>query len=119
MPNAWRNGVEQNLHVPFSLSPAHLVVFCSVSLLLLMRPLACLAHWVMLLALTLATLTETLQVLAINRHPSLRDPGMAVADTSLAVTLMALQRRRAGISRPVGFAKSDGCMETNQPGFKK
>lgn len=81
--------------------------------------MACPARWVMLLALTLAMLTEPLQVLVIDRHPRLRDTGMAVADTSLAVMLMALQSRRAGISRPVRFAKSDGRMKTNQPGFKK
>ena len=102
MPNAWRNGVEQSLHVPFSLSSwAHFVVFCGMSLLLMMRPLACPARWVMLLALTLALLTEALQFFAIDRHPRLRDVGIDMAGTMLAVSIMALQNRWAGVSRPV------------------
>lgn len=54
MSNAWRNGVEQSLHIPFSLSSwEHFALFCGMSLLLLllMRPLAYTAGRVMLLAL--------------------------------------------------------------------
>ena len=102
MPNAWRSGVEQGLHVPFSLSSwAHFAVFCGMSLLLMMRPLACPAGWVMLLALTLALLTEALQFFAIDRHPRLRDVGIDMAGTTLAVLIMALRNRWAGVSRPV------------------
>ncbi len=101
MPNAWRNGVEQSLHVPFSLSSwAHFVVFCGMSLLLMMRPLACPARWVLLLALTLALLTEALQFFAIDRHPRLVDVGIDMAGTLLAVVIMALRNRGAGVSRP-------------------
>ena len=42
MPSAWRSGVEQTLHAPFSLSSwAHFVVFFGMAMLLLRRPLAC------------------------------------------------------------------------------
>ena len=100
MPNAWRNGVEQSLHVPFSLSSwAHFVVFCGMSLLLMMRPLACRARWVILLALTLALLTEALQFFAIDRHPRLLDIGIDMAGTLLAVVIMALRSRWAGADR--------------------
>jgi len=102
MPNAWRNGVEQSLHVPFSLSSwAHFAVFCGMSMLLLMRPLAYTARRVILLALVLALLTEALQFFAADRHPRLRDVGIDMAGTLLAVVIMALQNRWAGISRPV------------------
>ncbi len=101
MPNAWRNGVEQSLHVPFSLSSwAHFAVFCGMSMLLLMRPLAYTARRVILLALVLALLTEALQFFAADRHPRLRDVGIDMAGTLLAVVIMALQNRWAGISRP-------------------
>jgi len=101
MPNAWRNGVEQSLHVPFSLSSwAHFAVFCGMSMLLLMRPLAYTARRVILLALVLALLTEALQFFAADRHPRLRDVGIDMAGTMLAVVIMALQNRWAGISRP-------------------
>ena len=101
MPNAWRNGVEQSLHVPFSLSSwAHFAVFCSLSLLLLMRPLACSARRVLLLALALALLSEALQFFAADRHPRLRDVGIDMAGALLAVVIMALQSRWAGVSRP-------------------
>ena len=57
MPNAWRNGAAQSLHIPFSLSSwEHFAVFCGMSLLL-MRPLAYTAGRVMLLALALALMT--------------------------------------------------------------
>ena len=101
MPNAWRSGVEQSLHVPFSLSSwAHFVVFCGMSLLLMMRPLACRARWVILLALTLALLTEALQFFAIDRHPRLLDIGIDMAGTSLAVVIMALRNRWTSAGRP-------------------
>jgi len=100
MPNAWRNGVEQSLHVPFSLSSwAHFAVFCGMSLLLLMRPLACPVRWVMLLALVLALLTEALQFFAAGRHPRLQDVGIDMAGTLLAWVIMALYNRWASISR--------------------
>jgi len=101
MPNVWRNGVEQSLHAPSSLSSwAHFAVFCSMSLLLLMRPLACSARRVMLLALALAMLTEALQFFAVDRHPRLRDVGIDMAGTLLALVIMALQNRWARVSRP-------------------
>ncbi len=101
MPNAWRNGVEQSLHVPFSLSSwAHFAVFCGMSLLLMMRPLACPARWVIVLALTLALLTEALQFFAVDRHPRLLDIGIDMAGTLLAVMIMAVRNRWAGASRP-------------------
>ena len=101
MPNAWRNGVEQSLPVPFSLSSwAHFVVFCGMSLLLMMRPLAYTARRVFLLALVLALMTEALQFFAVDRHPRLRDVGIDMAGTSLAVTIMALRARWGGVGRP-------------------
>ena len=101
MPNAWRNGVEQSLHVPFSLSSwAHFAVFCGMSLLLLMRPLACPVRWVMLLALVLALLTEALQFFAADRHPRLQDVGIDMAGTLLAWIIMALHNRWVSSSRP-------------------
>ncbi|MDB5885725.1 MAG: hypothetical protein JWR74_1896 [Polaromonas sp.] len=100
MPNAWRSGVEQSLHVPFSLSSwAHLAVFFSMSLLLLIRPLARPAWWVMLLALTLAVLTEALQFYAVDRHPRLRDIGIDMAGTLLAVLIMVLRGSWARVVR--------------------
>ena len=94
MPNAWRDGVEQTLHVPFSLSSwAHFAVFFGMSVLLMMRPLAYTAKQVVLLALVLALLTEALQFLAIDRHPRLVDVGIDMAGTVLAVVLMALRNR--------------------------
>ena len=91
MPNAWRNGVEQSLHVPFSLSSwAHFAVFCGMSLLLMMRPLGYTARRVILLSLGLALMTEALQFLAIDRHPRWRDLGIDMAGTLLAVVIMAL-----------------------------
>lgn len=96
MPNAWRNGVEQSLHVPFSLSSwAHFVVFCGMSLLLLMRPLAYTARRVMSLAL----MTEALQFFAVDRHPRLLDIGIDMAGALLAVLIMALRGRWAGAGR--------------------
>jgi len=100
MPNAWRSGVEQTLHVPFSLSSwAHFVVFCGMSLLLMMQPLAYTAKRVVLLTLVLALLTEALQFLAIDRHPRLVDVGIDMAGTVLAVVLMTLRKKRAGVTR--------------------
>lgn len=100
MPNAWRDGVEQTLHVPFSLSSwAHFAVFCGMSLLLMMRPLAYTAKQVVLLALVLALLTESLQFLAIDRHPRLVDVGIDMGGTVLAVVLMALRNRWTGVTR--------------------
>ena len=100
MPNAWRDGVEQTLHVPFSLSSwAHFAVFCGMSLLLMMRPLAYTAKQVVLLALVLALLTEALQFLAIDRHPRLVDVGIDMAGTVLAVVLMALRNRWTCVTR--------------------
>ena len=94
MPNAWRNSVEQSIHASFPLSSwAHFVVFCSLSLLLLMRPLACPVRWVLLLALVLALLTEALQFFAVDRHPRLLDVGIDMAGVMLALTLMAVRRR--------------------------
>jgi len=101
MPNAWRNGVEHSLNIPFSLSSwAHFVVFCGMSLLLLMRPLACTARWVLLLALILALLTEALQYLAVDRHPRLLDVGIDMAGAFLAVAIMVVCRRWMGNARP-------------------
>ena len=101
MPNAWRNGVEQSLQASFPLSSwAHFAVFCSLSLLLLMRPLACSARRVLLLTLALALLSEALQFFAADRHPRLRDVGIDMAGALLAVVIMALQSRWAGVSRP-------------------
>jgi hypothetical protein len=71
-----------------------------MSLELQMRPLACPARWVLLLALTLALLTEVLQFVAIDRYPRLLDVGIELAVTWLAVVNMVLQNRGAGISRP-------------------
>ena len=100
MPNAWRSGVEQTLHVPFSLSSwAHFVVFFGMSLLLMMHPLAYTAKRVILLALVLALLTEALQFFAIDRHPRLVDVGIDMAGTVLAVVVMALQKKWTGITR--------------------
>ena len=100
MPNAWRNGVEHSLNVPFSLSSwAHFVVFCGMSLLLLMRPLACPVRWVLLLALTLALLTEALQYFAVDRHPRLLDVGIDLAGAFLAVAIMVVCRRWVGSAR--------------------
>jgi VanZ family protein len=100
MPNAWRNGVEQTLHAPFPLSSwAHFVVFCGMSLLLLMRPLAYTARRVILLAMALALLTEALQFLAIDRHPRLVDVGIDMAGTFLAVVIMALRNKWAEFTR--------------------
>lgn len=94
MPNAWRKGVEQSLHVPFSLSSwAYFAVFCGMSLLLLMRPLAYTARQVILLALVLALMTEALQFFAVDRHPRLLDVGIDLAGTLLAVVIMALRGR--------------------------
>ena len=91
MPNAWRSGVEQSLHVPSSLSSwAHFAVFCGMSLLLMMRPLGYTARRVILLSLGLALMTEALQFLAIDRHPRWRDLGIDMAGTLLAVVIMAL-----------------------------
>ncbi|CDS50539.1 hypothetical protein [Polaromonas sp. CG9_12] len=101
MPNAWRNGLEQSLHVPFSLSSwAHFVVFCGMSLLLMMRPLAYTARRVILLALVLGVVTEALQFFAADRHPRLRDVGIDMAGTMLAVLIMTLRNRWADVSRP-------------------
>ena len=101
MPNAWRDGVEHSLNAPFPLSSwAHFAVFCGMSLLLLMRPLACPTRWVLLLALVLALLTEALQFFAVDRHPRLRDVGIDMAGALLAVVIMALQSRWGGLGRP-------------------
>jgi len=100
MPNAWRNGVEQSLHVPFSLSSwGHFVIFFGASLLLLIRPLALQARQVMLLALTLALLTEALQFFAVDRHPRLRDIGIDMAGALLATTIMTLREKWAQVIR--------------------
>ena len=103
MPNAWRNGVEQSLHVPFSLSSwAHFAVFCGMSLLLMMRPLGYTARRVILLSLGLALMTEALQFFAIDRHPRWRDLGIDMAGTLLAVVIMALGDSWRRITRSGG-----------------
>ena len=100
MPNSWRNEVEQSFHAPFSLSSwAHFVVFFGMSLLLLMRPLTCLAWRVVLLALALALLTEALQFFAVDRHPRLRDIGIDMAGTLLAVMIMKFREKWAEVTR--------------------
>ena len=100
MPNAWRNGVEQSLHIPFSLSSwAHFMVFLGMSMLLLMHPLAYTARRVMWLALALALMTEALQFFATDRHPRLRDVGIDMAGTLLAMGIMALRDRWDGVGR--------------------
>lgn len=98
MPNAWRSGVEQTFHAPSSLSSwAHFAVFCGMSLLLLMRPLALTTWRVLGLALVLAVLTEALQFFAIDRHPRLLDVAIDMAGTLLAVIIMMLCNMWSGI----------------------
>lgn len=95
MPGAWRSGVEHSLHAPGSLSSwAHFVVFIGIALVLSVRPLAWPAWRVVLLALTLALLTEGLQFFAINRHPRWIDVGIDMAGTLLALLVVGLDRWR-------------------------
>ena len=125
MPNAWRNGIESSLSAPFPLSSwAHFAVFFSMSLVLLMRPLACPVRWVLLLAFALALLTEALQFFAVDRHPRLVDVGIDMAGVMLALTVMAVHRRwgsaapghlQAEVGRSGGLTTYDAPEETHQP----
>ena len=64
------------------------MVFCSISMLLLMRPLACTVWRVLTLALKL--LTEAMQFHAIDRHTRLLGVDIVMAGTLLAVFVMTL-----------------------------
>jgi len=99
MPNAWRSGVEHTLHAPSSLSSwAHFAIFCGISLLLSMRPLALTTRRVLGLALALAVLTEALQFFAIDRHPRLVDVAIDMAGALLAVLIMGVHGLWSGAS---------------------
>jgi VanZ family protein len=100
MPGAWRSGVEHSVQAPFPLSSlAHFVVFTGMALVLSVRPLAWPAERVLLLelalALALALLSEGLQFFAVDRHPRWVDVGIDMADTQLALALVALWRKLA------------------------
>ena len=125
MPNAWRNGVENSLSAPFPLSSwAHFAVFFSMSLVLLMRPLACPVRWVLPLALALALLTEGLQFFAVDRHPRLVDVGIDMAGAMLALTVMAVRKQWGAVTpgqlqdkvgRSGDLSTYDAPEETHQP----
>ena len=85
MPGAWRAGIEGSLHSPWGLSSwAHLVLFAGMAWVA-SAPLAWPWPRVVLAALALALLTEGLQFLAIDRHPSLVDVGIDLAGAGLGL----------------------------------
>ena len=89
MPGGWRSGIVDSLHAPSALSSwAHFVLFASMALVLLVRPLAWPVGRVLLMALALALLTEGLQFFAIERHPRWIDVGIDMAGTLVALTLV-------------------------------
>lgn len=88
MPGAWRNGVEDKIGAPVSLSSlAHLLLFAGMALVVLVRPLAWPPRRVFWCALALALLTEGLQFFAIGRHPRWLDVGIDMGG-ALLVTLL-------------------------------
>ena len=88
MPGVWRDGIEHRLHVPFPLSSmAHLLLFMLIALSLLVRPLAWPFSRVLLVALSIALVTEGLQFFAADRHPRLMDIGIDLTGTLLALIL--------------------------------
>jgi VanZ family protein len=96
IPGALRDGIERRMHAPSALSSwAHFVIFTAMALVLSVRPLAWPGGRVLLLALTLALLTEGLQFFAVDRHPRLADVGIDMAGTLLALTFVKWKESRA------------------------
>ena len=88
MPGAWRSGIEHSLRTPFSLSsPAHLVFFAAIALVLSLRPLTLPRSHVFLSALALTLLIEGLPYFAAGRRPRLWDVAIDMAGTVLALGL--------------------------------
>ena len=89
MPGAWRSGVMDALHAPSVLSSlTHLVLFAGMAAVVAARPLQWPVLRILLVALTLAVLTEVLQFFALERHPQLRDVGIDMAGALLGVGLI-------------------------------
>lgn len=87
MPNAWRSGIEQQVHAPFPLSSwAHFAVFGGLAVVAFVKPLARPAWQVLLMALALALLSEGLQFFAVDRHPRLIDVGIDMAGAVTGLT---------------------------------
>lgn len=87
MPNAWRSGIEQEVHAPFPLSSwAHFAVFAGLAVVAFAKPLARPAWQVLLMALALALLSEGLQFFAVDRHPRLIDVGIDMAGAACGLT---------------------------------
>lgn len=88
MPGPWRNAIAHGLHAP-DVAPgfAHLSLFAGIAWVASARPLAWRWPLVLLLALSLALLTEGLQFFAIDRHPSWRDVGIDLCGACLGMLL--------------------------------
>ncbi len=87
MPGAWRAGIEDSLHAPFSLSSwAHCVMFVSMAWVA-SQQLVWPWHRVLLAALALALFSEGLQFFALDRRPGLMDVGIDMAGAALGLLL--------------------------------
>jgi hypothetical protein len=100
MPGVWRVGLEASLHSPFGLSSwAHFVLFAGMALLVSWQPLCWPWQRVVLVALTLALLTEAMQFLAIDRHPRWIDVGidMSGVATGLLLSFLLVKDEKPGM----------------------
>lgn len=89
MPGAWRSDAVQTLHAPSWVSSfSHFALFAGMAMLLAVRPFSWPVARIVLSAFALALLTESLQFLAIDRHPRLLDVAIDMAGTFFAMTLV-------------------------------
>jgi hypothetical protein len=104
IPGAWRSSIESGLHAPAGFSSfAHLVLFAGMSWVACSPPLRWRWSRVLLFALGLALLTEGMQFVALDRHPSWRDVGIDLTGSTLGLCLawvsVRLGQSRSGLSR--------------------
>lgn len=91
IPDLWRNSIEKTIDAPdYFSSLMHFLLFFSMALLLLIRPIALMSWWVFFIMLSLAASTEGLQYFAIDRHPRWLDVGIDMSGMLLAFILLKI-----------------------------
>ncbi len=89
MPGVWRDNTVAKLGVPGVISPlAHYVLFFGMAGVASIAPLRWSLSRVILLGLGLALLSESLQFLAIDRHPRWLDVGIDMAGVLTAMVMV-------------------------------
>jgi VanZ family protein len=77
IPGPWRNALEASLHAPIPLAKlAHLLVFMAIAFVVRVPALSWPVLAVLAVALGLGSLTEGLQLLAVQRDASVHDVGI-------------------------------------------